>query len=221
VQVEDQASVAGGGFGSMGRKTSLFIAVVLIPFASVQCTPSAPEYIDWEILSTDHILAVGDPKVTVIEYSEFECPFCGRFARETFPAIRLAYIDTGKVRWIFRHFPLPAHDHAQAAAEASECAADQGKFWEYHDLLFKNQSALRNADLKSYASQLGLDRTTFDECLDSGAKAARVQADFDLGRSSGVPGAPVYLINGKVFLGYDTVNTFAARLDAALAEVGG
>lgn len=219
----NRSSLSRDWFAPMGKRASLLVAGALVLVAGLQCcTPQVPELVEWEILPTDHVLAVGDPQVTVIEYSEFQCPFCGQFARNALPTLRKDYIETGKVRWIFRHFPLRSiHTHAQAAAEASECAADQGKFWEYHDLLFQHQSDLTKADLKSYAGQLGLDQETFDACLDSGAKAARVQIDVDSGQASGIPGTPTFLINGKVSAGNQSASSFAKLLDAALTEVGG
>lgn len=169
----------------------------------------------------DHALAVGDPKVTVIEYTDFQCPYCGRFATETFPTIRQDYVDTGKVRWVFRHFPIPGHANSQAAAEASECAADQGTFWEYKDLLFHNQSALSDADLKAYASQSGLDSASFDACVDGGGKAAHVQEDFSGGIAIGVRGTPTFFINGEKVVGFKSAEAFSSLLDAALAAAGG
>jgi protein-disulfide isomerase len=172
--------------------------------------------------SGDHVLAVGDPKVTVIEYTDFQCSYCRRFELETFPTIKRDYIDTGKVRWVFRHFPLTQiHANAEAAAEASECAADQGKFWEYVDLAFQNQSALSNNDLKAYASQLGLDTAAFDACLDGGSKAAHVQSDLAGGTAIPIPGTPTFFINGEMVIGFKFPDDFADLLDAALAAAGG
>jgi protein-disulfide isomerase len=168
------------------------------------------------ILTTDHILAEGTPALTVVEYADFQCPFCGRFARETYPTIKAEYIDTGKVRWVFRHFPLAIHANARDAAEASECAHDQGMFWEYHDHLFNNQAALDVASLKAYAGQLGLDQTTFDGCLDGGGKAARVQMDVDSGTALGVTGTPAFFIGGRRVQGFQTISQFRALLDDAL-----
>jgi protein-disulfide isomerase len=169
----------------------------------------------------DHVLAVGDPKVTVIEYADFECPGCRLFAQRTFPVLRRDYIDTGKIRWVFRHAPVSIHPNAQAAAEASECAADQGKFWEYQHLLFNGTSGLSNPALKGYASELGLDSATFDACLDSHAKAEFVQSQQAGAAALGVPGTFTFFINGDMVVGYTFFGEFAQLLDAALAEAGG
>ncbi|MCJ7510481.1 MAG: DsbA family protein [Dehalococcoidia bacterium] len=135
----------------------------------------------------------------------------------------------GKVKYVQRDWPLPAsmHPNAQKAAEATECADDQDKFWEYHDLLFANQSALDVASLKSYAAQLGLNTATFDQCLDGGEKTAEVQKDQLDGTVYGVEGTPAFFINGRIvsgaipFTDYTTQEGtqpgFKSIIDAALA----
>jgi protein-disulfide isomerase len=131
-------------------------------------------------------------------------------------------LDTyeGKVKYVQRDFPLPPsmHPNAQKAAEATECADDQGKFWEYHDLLYANQNALDVASLKSYAAQLGLDTATFDECLDAGEQTAEVQKDYQDGQSYGVGGTPAFFINGQLVSGAQPFALFQQVIDAALAE---
>lgn len=167
----------------------------------------------------DHVEQVGSPKVTVIEYLDFECPVCGRFFRDTYPTIKRDYIDTGKVRWVARQFPLRnVHPNAQLAAQASECAAQQDLFFPYHDVLFTNQFALESTDLKTYAAQVGVNTTDFDACLDSNATANEVQADVDGGNRIPVTGTPTFLIGDQVVVGFQTAEQFAALLDAALAE---
>jgi len=104
----------------------------------------------------DPVLGSSNAPVTMVEISDFQCPFCGKYARETFPQIKKEYVDTGKVKIIFKNFPLPMHPNAQKAAEAAECAADQGKFWEYKEKLFANQNNLSVEDLKKYAQESGL-----------------------------------------------------------------
>jgi protein-disulfide isomerase len=162
-----------------------------------------------------------DAKVQIIEFSDFECPYCAKFVTQTMPQILSTYGD--KVLFAFRNYPLPAsmHPYAQKAAEAGECANDQGKFWEYHDLLFQNQSqlsALVQADptngvnqvadqLKQYAASLSLDTAKFNQCLDSGADAEKVTSDAsamtDALTKAGVTrfGTPSFFINGKFVSG--------------------
>lgn len=171
------------------------------------------------VIAGDHTLGSAGAPVTVVEYSDFQCPFCGKFARETFPTIRTNYIDTGKVRWVLRHFPLRnIHPNAENSSQASECASDQGKFWEYGEVLFNNQNSLDVASLKAFAAQLGMSSATFDPCLDGGGKAARVQSDVDSGTALGLIGTPTFFVNGKCYAGAYTVARFSLILDAAIAE---
>ena len=131
--------------------------------------------------------------VTIVEFSDFQCPYCGR----EYPVIeRLMKEYDGKLRLVFRHYPLDFHPFAQKAAEAGACAQDQGKFWELHDKMFTNQGKLAVADLKGYAKSLGMDAPKFDKCLDSGEKKALVDDDLKAGSAAGVNGTPAFFING-------------------------
>jgi len=161
-----------------------------------------------------------DAPVTIIEFSDFQCPYCGGFATETLPQILQNYGD--RVRFVFRDFPLISmHANALKAAEASECADDQGKFWEYHDLLFKNQTALDVDSLKGYAASLGLDTAAFNECLDSDKYTEEVGKDLQDGQAAGVQGTPSFFINGLPVRGAMPYASFQAAIEAALAEAGG
>jgi len=153
--------------------------------------------------------------ITIIEYSDFECPYCGR----ALPAVNEVIETFGdNVKIIYKHFPLSFHPNAQKAAEASECARDQGQFKAYHDKLFENQQALTLTSLKSYAKQLGLDSATFDSCLDSGIKATIVKEDFDEGKSVGVTGTPGFTINGQLLVGAQPFQEFAVKICAFLPD---
>ena len=175
-----------------------------------------------QLRADDHVLAVGTPAVTVIEYGDFQCPICGLFAQLTLPEIKANYIDTGRVRWVYRHFPLRAkHPQAEAAAEASECAAVQGRFWEYHDLLLANQLALGDDDLRGYAAALGLDAAAFDTCLTGGGEATRVEEDVQSGQSLGVAHTPTFFIGQREVIGLLTVEEFTKLLDDSLGAAGG
>ena len=135
-------------------------------------------------------------EVTIVEFSDFECPFC----REAHPALaRVVRQFEGRVRLVFKNYPLPMHEHATAAAIAAVAAHKQGKFWEMHDLLFENQDALERSDLEDYADELGLDLERFRADLDDEETAAAVQRDRDLGREVGVRGTPSIFINGRPF----------------------
>jgi len=171
-------------------------------------------------VSLDNNAVKGSPDapVTIVEFSEFECPFCGVYSRDTYPQIAKAYIETGKVKYVFRHFPLNFHANAQKAAEAAECASEQGKFWEYHDVLFANQSALDVASLKKYASDLGLDAAKFDACLDSGRMADEVAKDAAEGASYGVTGTPAFFVNGLKLKGAQPFEVLQRLIEEELAK---
>jgi protein-disulfide isomerase len=161
-----------------------------------------------------------DASVTIIEFSDFQCPYCARFQSETLPQILTDYGD--RVRFVYRDFPLTGlHENALKAAEASECADEQGAYWKYHDLLFQNQSALDDASLKNYAASLGLDTATFNQCLDSDKYMSEVQKDEQDGITAGVQGTPAFFINGMPLSGAQPYAAFKAAIDAALAEAGG
>jgi protein-disulfide isomerase len=156
----------------------------------------------------DHVRGPIDAPVTVVEYGDFECPYCGQAE----PVVRELLRDFGDVRYVWRHLPLnDVHPRTQLAAEAAEAAADQGAFWEMHDLLLVNQDALGPSDLIAYAEQLGLDIEGFTNALRTHAGAARVAEDVDSADLSGVSGTPTFFINGRRHYGaYDTATLSAA-----------
>ncbi len=136
-----------------------------------------------------------DAPVTVVEFSDYQCPFCQRYFASTLPAIKNDYIDTGKVRYVFRDFPLDSiHPQARKAAEAAHCAGEQGKYWEMHDTLFKNQRALMVENLKGFARDLGLKVEEFNRCLDEGKYAEAVSEHLAAGSAVGVSGTPSFFI---------------------------
>ena len=153
--------------------------------------------------------------VTIVEFSDFECPYCGA-AHDTVEQVMTTY--PGKVRLVYRQFPLSFHPHAAKAAEASLCAADQGKFWEYHDVLFKNQKKLEPTELKAHASEVGLDGQKFGQCLDSGDKKKAVDADQQAGLAAGVGGTPAFFINGIFLNGAQPIDEFKKVIDGELAS---
>jgi protein-disulfide isomerase len=144
--------------------------------------------------ANDHIQGPAKAPVTLVEYGDYECPYCG----EAYPVVKALQKRLGEqVRFVFRNFPLAeAHPHAEHAAEAAEAAGAQGKFWEMHDLLYENQDALDDQDLVRYASALKLDVPRFVKEMKSGAHLERVRADFSSGVRSGVNGTPTFFING-------------------------
>jgi len=159
----------------------------------------------------------GNPqaKVTILEFSDFQCPFCVR-ARPTVKRLREAYGD--RVRWAFRHYPLDFHPQAQKAGEAAACAADQGRFWEMHDLLWEKPGQLQVPDLKAHAQTLGLDAPAFATCLDGGRHAGLVERDFQAGQEYGVSGTPAFFVNGRLISGAQPFEAFQQVIDDELAR---
>jgi protein-disulfide isomerase len=153
--------------------------------------------------------------VTIVEFSDFECPYCSR-AEETVSEVMRVYGD--KVRLVFRDLPLPNHTNAPKAAEAAHCAGDQDKYWEMHAKLFANQRALDVASLKGYAKDLKLDAAKFDKCLDSGSKAALVEEGRKAGSEAGVNGTPAFFVNGVLISGAQPFDAFKEVIDAELAQ---
>lgn len=152
-------------------------------------------------------------KVTIIEYSDFQCPFCKQYFDETYNKLKKDYIDTNKVYYVFKDYPLPTHPQAPKAAESANCAAEQNKFWAMHDTLFKNQSQWSGQSnaieiFKKFAGNLKLDQQKFDQCLDSGKYETYTKNEQSEGLKMGVSGTPTLFINGKKIVGaqdYDTI----------------
>jgi protein-disulfide isomerase len=142
----------------------------------------------------DHIQGPVDAPVTLVEYGDYECPYCGA----AYPIVKEVQTRMGeRLRFVFRNFPITtSHPHAEQAAEAAEAAAAQGRFWPMHDLLYENQRRLREPDLRGYAEQLGIDVERFEKELAEHVHAARVHEDFMSGVRSGVNGTPTFYING-------------------------
>lgn len=172
---------------------------------------------------TDHRRGGSNAKVILVEYSDFQCPYCKNFQ----PSVSQSIKDYGnKIAWVYRHYPLSFHQNAQIAAEASECASEQGKFWEYSDLLFVKGSGdgtgLTPPELEQYAKDLGLNSANFESCLANKKYASRVNADFASGGAAGVTGTPATILldkNGgtKLISGAVPYSELKTAIDAALA----
>jgi protein-disulfide isomerase len=155
-----------------------------------------------------------DAPVTIVEFSDFQCPFCSRVT-PTLKKLEETY--AGKLRIVFRDLPLTQiHPQAALAAEAAGCANDQGKFWEMHDKLFANQSKLQSADLKQHATELGLDASAFNTCLDSGKHKAEWQKDSEEGQRYGLTGTPAFFVNGRLLVGAQPYEAFSQVIDEEL-----
>jgi predicted DsbA family dithiol-disulfide isomerase len=159
----------------------------------------------------------GNPKapVTILEFSDFQCPFCVR-ARPTVKRVREVYGDS--VRFAFRHFPLDFHPLAQKAGEAAACAGEQDRFWQMHDRLWEQTPKLEVPELKAHAQALGLDTAAFASCLDSGRHAGLVERDMQAGQAYGVSGTPAFFVNGRPLIGAQPFEAFQQVIDDELAR---
>jgi len=225
-----------GGFG-VGFESAVTSENV-IQDSEVKTSANQPQS---QVQSSSGIIAVsldddpvkGDPNapITIIEFSDYQCPFCGKFFSTTLPLIEKNYIETGKVKFVYRDFPIPSiHPNAVPAAMAAECADDQGKFWEYHDKLFENQRQWEGLDAQNgvstfekYAEELGLDSDTFNTCLESAKYLEEVQKDLNDGISYGVTGTPGFFIgNEKIgfikLSGAQPYSTFQQLFDRLLTS---
>ena len=196
------------------RATALLPRVLRIRALLGTAEPLVDLYIDVDP-DRDHVRGPLDAPVTVVEYGDFECPYCGQAE----PVVRALLRDFGDVRYVWRHLPLnDVHPNTQLAAEAAEAAAAQGAFWEMHDLLLAHQDALRPKDLLGYAEQLGLDVERFTGDLRERAGAARVAEDVDSADLSGVSGTPTFFVNGRRHYGAYDIATLSAAVRAAGAR---
>ncbi|KKU04432.1 MAG: DSBA oxidoreductase [Parcubacteria group bacterium GW2011_GWA2_45_30] len=165
--------------------------------------------------------ALGNPSapVTMVEFADFQCPFCARMFSETLPQIKEKYVKTGKVKFVYRDFPLSSiHQFAQKAAEAGECADEQEKFWQYHDILYSRQQQLSNENIKKWADEIGLDIAQFNQCLDSGKYMDEVAKDLADGQAAGVTGTPGTFVNGRLVSGALPYAQFEAIIEAELKK---
>lgn len=211
--------LSGGGISLGGNKVAGTGNVGTTPTV-VPNQPSAPAEPSGNLAATspvtkdDHIRGNPNAKITLLEYSDFECPFCSRH-KPTMDQLLTQY--DGDVRLVYRHFPLTSiHPNAQKAAEASECAGEQNKFWEMHDLLFANNTALSLTNLKAYAGQLGLNQSQFDGCLDSGKYASKIQQQTAEAQAAGISGTPGTFVNNELVRGAFPVATFQQIIDGLL-----
>ena len=209
-----------GGFGLRGGEESAG--------QQQQQVAAAPDRVKVSI-DDDPIIGNKDAKVTVIEFSDFQCPFCRRYFTQTFEQVKKNYIDTNKIRYVYRDYPLPFHPAAMPYAEAADCANEQGKFWEFHDMIYNEQNKQGagtveyiGADaVKKIAVSLGLDAAKFNSCFDSGKYKDEVNKDMAAGSTAGVSGTPTFFIGSEkkgyvALVGAQPYAAFQTALDAEL-----
>src|SRR3989344_2748158 len=213
------ASLFTGGFGMGGNSEGTITGGAVGVPTNPTPTPT-PEPSNVQVSADDDpVMGKENAPVTIIEFSDYQCPFCSRFWSDTLPQIKYQYIDTGKVKFVYRDFPLTSiHPIAQPAAEAAECVRDAAKgsdeaYFKMHDKIFENQQSLSQENLKTWAKQLGYD---ISSCLDSGKFRGEVQKDLSEGSSAGVQGTPGFFVNGKPISGAQPFAVFKQAIDAEL-----
>ncbi len=165
------------------------------------------------------VLGEADAPITIVEYSDFECPFCQRFFLETYPQLKSEYIDTGVAKIVYKDFPLNFHQMAKPAAIASKCVytlSDSETFYEYHDLIFNNQNVLSDSNLRSWALDVGISGEDYDSCIVDPEIEAMVDADMAEGTRFGVSGTPSFVINGQLLVGAQPFSAFEQIIESEL-----
>jgi protein-disulfide isomerase len=211
-----------------GKTTGTGNVVANNPAPSGNLPAPTPQAVEVSV-DDDAVMGSKNAKVTIIEFSDYQCPFCRKFWQDTLPSIKRDYIDTGKVNFVYRDFPLSFHDGAIPYAEAANCAREKGgdeAYFKMHDKIFEEQNKLDGGSvsstvqypgaetLKQWAQDLGYD---IGSCLDSGKAKAEIQKDFADGGNAGVQGTPGFFINGKPLSGAQPYQAFKQVIDAELA----
>jgi len=192
--------------------------------ASIERAQATPTPIPVVDVPVGDAPAKGDPNapVVIIEYSEYQCPYCQRYVDETLTQITAKYVETGKVYYAFKDFPLDFHPNARPAAQAAHCAGEQEAYWEMHDLLFAKRAVWSDQgnakeSFVTYAGSLGLDETAFSQCLDSGRYNEIIDANIQEGARFGVRGTPAFFVNVHFISGAQPFAVFEAAIEAELA----
>jgi protein-disulfide isomerase len=212
----------------MHRPIPIALAVALGLLAGCASTPADAPASESQTPASAPFNVIGrdDAPVTIIEFTDLQCPYCARYASQTFPRLQREYVDTGKLRYTSRDLPLPLHSFALPAAVASRCAGEQGRFWEYREALFASQALLGTEPYGRIAGQLGLDVEQLEACRSNGEQESNVRADLAMAAQHGIRSTPTFVIGrvvngefqGEVVSGAQPYEFFKAKLDALLAE---
>lgn len=196
---------------------ALFAFIVAVEVGAIQ--PSSSVVATLEALGKVHALGATTAPVTIVEFSDFQCSFCKKFWADSLPKIKASYVMQGQVRIIYRHFAVLGKFSEQAAM-AAECAADQGKFWKYHDILFTNQGGLAftRSKLQMYARELGLTSANFNSCLAAEKYRSKVEGETAVAASLGARGTPTFFVNGRLMAGAQPFQVFQNVINEELLK---
>jgi protein-disulfide isomerase len=186
--------------------------------AAAPAAPAGP--VDINLKSNTQFLGNADAKVTVVEFADYQCPYCEKWYSDIMPQLKSQYINTNKIKFVYQDLAILGPD-SSAAAEATHCAADQNRFWQYHDYLFSHQGQENGGwagatNLKKFAKALGMNTAQFNQCLDSGKYKQEVLDETAAGKSYGVSGTPSTFVNGQIVVGAQPFSVFQQAIDAAL-----
>jgi protein-disulfide isomerase len=190
---------------------------VAMPQANAEASSETQQVVRYDVpVDDDPILGAEDAPITIVEFSDYECPYCRQWHSEVYTQLIDTYGD--QIRFVYRDFPLESiHSNANSAAQAANCANEQGVFWEYHDKLFSMEQGLGNDAYLEYASQLDMDEGAFQECIGSGRYQDEVQSDFEFAANLGVRSTPTFFINGIAVVGAQPFDIFQQIIERELA----
>ena len=196
---------------------------ILLLLAVTGCAASAPAVTESGAERDFKVLGSESAPVTIVEFTDMQCPYCGLFSRTTFAALRKQYIDTGKVRFISRDLPLPMHPYAIPAAVAARCAGQQGKYWEYREWMVAHQEDLPKSPHDDFARHVGLDVAAFDVCRDAGLQEQRVLLDVESSKAAGITATPTFVLGrtadgagSETIEGAEPLAVFQQKIEALL-----
>ena len=190
---------------------------VEVPQANAEASSETQQVVRYDVpVDDDPILGAEDAPITIVEFSDYECPYCRQWHSEVYSQLIDTYGD--QIRFVYRDFPLESiHSNANSAAQAANCANEQGVFWDYHDKLFSMEQGLGNEAYLEYASQLDMDEAAFQECIGSGRYQDEVQSDFEFAANLGVRSTPTFFINGIAVVGAQPFEIFQQVIERELA----
>ncbi|HRN96125.1 MAG TPA: thioredoxin domain-containing protein [Candidatus Levybacteria bacterium] len=222
---EDSDDTNPGSIGGIGTPTSTLAGTLTVTPAvtgtSPTATPTATPTVSPELNAVKFILGDPNTEKSIVAYYDFECTYCAAFVKDVLPQLKREYVDTGKVKILFKNFPLSSHQTAPIAHNAAMCASVKGNFWAFHDILFAKQNewakkseAEAKTLMKTYFKSTNVVDTGFDQCVDNDVYENYLEKDKNDGKNVGVTGTPTFIIGNEIIVGYQPIESFRAILDA-------